>query len=334
MPGLLAQNPPKKTARGREQDRLIVYLTLGGNSTFTSSEYSDIVNQLSLTFYATPGSLTNALKTTVESLNNFLSERNMRSTGKGLYSVGALVICSLRAEQMYIVQAGDVHVIHFTSEYRHIYDIQLSGKGLGLGQNTRMYFSRVDLNHMDRLLFSTDMPQSWEKSFTETRGSTSLEITRRRLLAITEDNVNGLLIQAADGAGDMLILNPIRDGQMESPDQVVPGIVKVPELQPESMPALEGLFVKKEIQPAAQPEISEVNSVNSPVESAAVVPVLREDKRVDSAAPDNEQQSDANFSSNREKRSAPQFTLPKIEFDFRERSRAAASFLLKALRYA
>src|ERR1035437_5001573 len=55
MPGLLAQNPPPKPARGRNQDRLLVYLTLTGNASFSTAEYRGIVNQVAETFYNTPG---------------------------------------------------------------------------------------------------------------------------------------------------------------------------------------------------------------------------------------------------------------------------------------
>lgn len=34
MPGLAALTPPRKPARGRERDRLVVYLALGGNTPF------------------------------------------------------------------------------------------------------------------------------------------------------------------------------------------------------------------------------------------------------------------------------------------------------------
>jgi hypothetical protein len=49
LPGLLAQNPPKKAARGRDQDRLMVYLTLAGNVTYSASEYTQIVGQVAET---------------------------------------------------------------------------------------------------------------------------------------------------------------------------------------------------------------------------------------------------------------------------------------------
>ena len=34
VPGLMAVTPPRRTAHGREADRLLVYLTLSGNTSF------------------------------------------------------------------------------------------------------------------------------------------------------------------------------------------------------------------------------------------------------------------------------------------------------------
>src|SRR5512141_2523995 len=38
LPGLLATVPPRKTARGRDQDRLVVYLMATGNAALTTGE--------------------------------------------------------------------------------------------------------------------------------------------------------------------------------------------------------------------------------------------------------------------------------------------------------
>ncbi|HSJ89289.1 MAG TPA: hypothetical protein VK909_18910, partial [Anaerolineales bacterium] len=38
LPGLLAVTPPRRTARGRETDSLLAYLTLAGNATLSAAE--------------------------------------------------------------------------------------------------------------------------------------------------------------------------------------------------------------------------------------------------------------------------------------------------------
>ncbi len=203
MPGLLALNPPRKTARGREQDRLLVYLTLAGSVAYSPAEYGEITAQIADNFYKTTGSMTLGLKTAVEWLNTYLIEHNM----KGQYSVGALVLAALRGNSLYIVQCGPTHAYWLTGgETRHFNDAALAGKGLGLSQTAQMYFSQASLNANDRMLFCAALPPNWDKSLSEERGHASLEITRRRLLAITDTNVSAVLFQAVEGNGVMNVL--------------------------------------------------------------------------------------------------------------------------------
>lgn len=209
LPGLLALNPPKRPARGREQDRLIVYLTLVGNIPYSSGEYNQIVAQVAETFYNTAGSLTFALKSAVESLNTFLVERNMFTTGKGQYSIGALVLAALRGELLYTVQCGPTHVFTMARDLHHYHDSYMAGKGLGLSQTTRMYFSQTRLTPGDQVLFCAALPPNWEKAISEERHSSSLEAIRRRLMAVNDGNISALLIQVSEGNGETNIVQPV-----------------------------------------------------------------------------------------------------------------------------
>ncbi len=217
LPGLLALSPPRKTARGREQDRLLVYLTLAGNVMYSSAEYSEVTAQVSERFYSTPGSLTFALKTAVEALNTYLVERNMKTSANKQYSIGALVLAALRNDMFYFVQSGPTHAYLLTNgETRHFYDATLAGKGLGLSQTARMHFSQATLSPGDRMLFCAALPPNWDKSLSEERNASSLEFMRRRLLAITDTNVSAVLFQTAEGSGTINILRSPKDASPES----------------------------------------------------------------------------------------------------------------------
>lgn len=215
LPGLLAQNPPKKTARGREHDRLVVYLTLAGNVAYSTSDYTQITGQVAETFYATPGSLTFALKAAVEALNTYLVDRNMKTTSKGQYSIGALVLCALRENSIFMVQSGPTHIYHLSSEPRHLYDAQLAGKGLGLSQTARMYFAQATLQAGDRLVLCAALPPNWDKSLSVEHGIPTLEATRRRLLAITDSNLSAVLMQAVEGNGEINFLRSAKNPATE-----------------------------------------------------------------------------------------------------------------------
>lgn len=209
LPGLVVLAPPRRTARGRDQDRLIIYLTLAGNVMYSSSEYKQIISQISDTFYNTSGSLTYALKTATEALNTFLTERNMASTGKGQYSLGALVLASMRGSLLYIVQCGPTHAFTLGSKPSHLHDSLLSGKGLGLSQKTHMYFAQAEIIPGDRLLLCAALPPNWEKVIDEDSGTASLDITRRKLMAANDGNISAVLIQISEGKGQMNIIKPV-----------------------------------------------------------------------------------------------------------------------------
>jgi len=229
LPGLLVQNPPKKLARGRDQDRLLIYLTLAGNVSTSPSEYEAVVNQVAQVFYATPGSLTSAMKTAVEWLNAHLVEQNMKSTGKGLYNAGALLLCTLRGNLFYIVQAGPTHVYHLANEPRHIYDPQLAGKGLGLSQTARMYFSQITLSPRDRLLFCAALPPKWENSINEVLEKADVEEARSQLLAMTDTNVSALIVKVSSGSGAMKTLRGVGNTPLKPGEQIVPSHYSAPD---------------------------------------------------------------------------------------------------------
>ena len=110
LPGLLAVTPPRKPARGREHDRLVVYLVLTGNATLSTAEYLQLTSQTASKFFETPGALTTAMRTAVDALNHALLERNLNSTGRGQYAIGWLVLAVLRGAQCTMLQSGPTHI--------------------------------------------------------------------------------------------------------------------------------------------------------------------------------------------------------------------------------
>jgi hypothetical protein len=237
MPGLLALNPPRKTARGREQDRLLVYLTLAGSVAYSPAGYGEITAQIAESFYNTSGSMTFGLKTAVETFNASLVDRN----AKGQYTVGALVLAALRGNSLYIVQCGPTHVYWLMKgETRHFNDAVLAGKGLGLSEKAQMYFSQASLNANDRMLFCAALPPNWDKSLSEERGNASLEATRRRLLAITDTNVSAVLFQAVEGSGVMNVLRASSSQSSVSKQSPVisdqPSVTNTPPLEENPLP--------------------------------------------------------------------------------------------------
>jgi hypothetical protein len=206
LPGLLAVTPPKHSARGRVDDHLLIYLTISGNTPISSTEYNQIMTQMTQRFYKTSGSLTSAVRASAESLNQFLLNRNLGTTGKGQYIVGRLILGVLRGAQFVFAQCGPTHVFHLTGgETRQIHDAQIAGHGLGIGQTTPLYFAQADLHPGDLLVLCPDLPAGWDNSLLNER-NISPESLRRKLLGITGDDLNAVLMQTQAGNGSLNIL--------------------------------------------------------------------------------------------------------------------------------
>jgi len=218
MPGLLALNPPRNAARGRDQDGLVVYLLLTGNSVFTTREYMQVAEGATKVFFATPGSLTNALRVACESINKSLLDRNMETSSRGQYALGWLSIAAIRETQMTFLLSGPVHAYHFgMHETRHIFEPNVSGKGLGMNRALNIYYAQATLQLGDRLLFCGKVPNAWETPLNDSNPS-SLAAMRRRLTSITSDDLNAVLMQTSKGSGSINLLSgnaEIKDEKVE-----------------------------------------------------------------------------------------------------------------------
>ena len=200
--------PPRKTARGREQDRLVVYLVLTGNATLSTAEYLQLTSQAASRFFETPGALTTAMRTAAEALNRALLDRNLGSTARGQYAVGWLVLAVVRGAQCTALQSGPTHIFKLDSEaVTHTFDPALSGKGLGLSQATTIYLTQTELHPGDRLVFSGKPPAEWAGALRQVEHD-SREATRRRLLSLSRDDINAVLIEAVEGVGNLTVLRP------------------------------------------------------------------------------------------------------------------------------
>lgn len=206
LPGLLTLVPPRRTARGRENDRLVIYLSFSGNDPFSASEYNQTAAQMGRQFYQSAGSVTSAIRSVAETLNQLLVDRNLRTTGKGQYIIGRMILGVLHGSQFVFAQCGPTHVFHLNGkDAHHIHDAQISGRGLGIGQATPLYLSQLELNSGDQLVLCSDLPSGWEPALLG-KSLVTTDTLRRELLTITIEDINAVLVQVQPGKGNLNIL--------------------------------------------------------------------------------------------------------------------------------
>lgn len=215
MPGVLAWMPPKTAARGREQDRLIVYLALTGNATLTVNEYRAFAEDVANVFYQTPRAVTSALRTAADWLNKTLLERNMASSSRGQYTLAWLALAVIRENQCIFSLSGPMHAYAFSaSGSRHFFEPSISGKGLGSGQTINLHYAQTDLAANDQLLFCARVPNAWQTPLTDAQPS-SFDAMRRRLTALTSEDLNAVLVHAVNGSGSIHLIKGLQSPKVE-----------------------------------------------------------------------------------------------------------------------
>src|SRR5574341_482654 len=147
LPGLMAVTPPRKHARGREHDSLILYLMLSGNTTFSTGELKQWMDNAAKLFYQSPGPLTSAMRKAAGSINTMLLESNLSTAGRGQHVLGLVVLTVIRENQCTLLLSGPTHAVWVSEgQSRHIREPALSGKGLGSSQNLSAYLSQIELH--------------------------------------------------------------------------------------------------------------------------------------------------------------------------------------------
>ena len=203
---MYAVTPPRRAAHGRETESLIIYLSMSGNAPLSPEAHAQLLQQLAHKYYNTSGSLTSALRSVAEGLNQYLLDRNLRNTSAGRQGIGQLILVALRADSLYIAQCGNVHVFLLTpKETQDLYDPQASGRGLGLSKTTAMRFLQTKMDPDDYLILATQPTPDWVNNPLKYPRSQGIEALRRQLVGEGNQDFNAVIIQAQAGTGKLKV---------------------------------------------------------------------------------------------------------------------------------
>jgi hypothetical protein len=204
LPGLMAAVPPARAARGRDQDRLVVYLVPAEKGTLSGGDCVQAASRAAVRYYATQGTITAALRNAAESVNKHLYDRNHANPGQGTLAVGVLALVAVRESRLTLLLSGPMHVYHLGSGGAHEIFDSLSGRGLGLGLKTPHHFSQMSLLSGDRLLLGSNIPSVWQPALRDATPA-SLDVTRRRFMAASSEDLNAVLVQVTEGEGMLTV---------------------------------------------------------------------------------------------------------------------------------
>jgi hypothetical protein len=238
--GLYMVTPPRKTARGRDRDRLILYFSLTGNAPLTEVQQEQLLARLAQTYYKSPGSITSAQRKVSDTLNQYLLERNLRSSSSGRQGIGIFQIVVLRDDTLTLGHCGPTHAFLIKpEETQHLYDPQTAGRGLGLTRAVSMRFFQFRLQNNDLIILSPQPPGTWTNTALQNAHKQGIESLRRRLISQAGNELNAILIQALRGTGKLRLMRPKPPSPMVQPasDSGLPATPPAP--TPEIEPPLE-----------------------------------------------------------------------------------------------
>ncbi len=206
--GLFFMEPPRRTARGREQDRLVLYLVFEGNASLPPDQRDKALSDLAKLYYKTPGSVTAGLRKTADELNAILLERN-RALGASRQGVAHLAQVVLREGRLTIAQSGPLHVYLISADGAASFNSpETSGPGLGISRNAALSFAQADLKSNDTLLLSATPAPEWSLGLLSSFHGQGPESLRRKLFQQTSMDLNAVALQARQGKGKFILLRP------------------------------------------------------------------------------------------------------------------------------
>jgi len=207
-PGFLVLLPPKKAARGRESDILILYFKLNGRSAITDTGLKTWLENKASSYHRNPGTVTAGMRAIFEDINEDLLERNSRFAKQNGQVSGNLEIMVLKKGTVYLAVSGEGtgHLIT-TSGYETASD-DSNIRGLGLSQTATVRFVQSSVSSGDFLILAHDSPQTWTReAFTGSQKLTN-EALYRHLFTAEVGSSQGVLIRFKEGSGKIIMLKP------------------------------------------------------------------------------------------------------------------------------
>jgi len=208
LPGFYAVSPPRRTARGRANDYLIILLSCTGGAPFPTNLQEQWFERMSQAYYQTPGSTTAAMRAAAQVLNQQLFDRALRGAGTR-QGLGLLTLAVMRSEQIFLAQCGPQHAFVIAPDrLDHFYDPENAGSGLGVARTVAIRFFQSLLHPNEYVLVTHQLPPGWDDASLQSAYGQGLENVRRRLLNAAGPEVSSILIQVQAGHGHMRLLKP------------------------------------------------------------------------------------------------------------------------------
>ncbi len=204
--GLFATKAPRRSARGRSSDRLILYLNMLGNAPLAPGKQRQVLSELADLYFATPGSITTAMRTVASRLNQILLERNKTLAVSSRQSMGTLGQIVVRENRLFIAQSGSIHIFLIKeNEALEFHDTDIAEGFLGQSRKTPIFYFQENINVHDSLIIASQPSLDWNSSSLRDLHGQGPESLRRRLIGRNLDDIHAVLAHATTGKGEIFL---------------------------------------------------------------------------------------------------------------------------------
>jgi hypothetical protein len=271
IPSVHTALPPRRSARGRKSDRLVLFLLFEGEHVFSRERVQHLMETMEKEYYKTTGSVTSAIRVLVEDLNELILSYNLRQASSGQQTIAHLTIAVARGEHLYLSQSGSSHAFFLTpGKIDHIHDPQTAGRGLGVSRSPAVKFFQMEMTDGMLLLVTSKVPKGWKASTLEDAFGLPLRNLHRRFLDEAEESFRGLMLETTIGQGELKFIRSSKQlGEITPPRPSSPKRRRPP--RPKPQPEVESrAWTPVEI--PEEPPKGERQATRPPVKRTAMEP--------------------------------------------------------------
>jgi hypothetical protein len=284
-PGFFAATAPRRAARGRQDDGIIIHLDMRGDNSMPAPLLREWLVKLADVFFKTPGSVTSAMRAVIDLISIALVEQNLKLISDRDRQNAYLNLAVIHHNTLFIAQSGQTHAYWVgESEMAHFFDPGTTERGLGLTRTPTVRFYQHDIANGDCFISTPTPSTSWDEEHLVKGGNTGFDQLWRRLHHNLPVNMLGGLAVVSSGNGQVVFVPGSESHALpkedlpapKEPDQVVVAEQALP-LVTEPLPQEPGVIPPQEVQPVPE-EKSTREALEEEISEELTIPEIPEEE--------------------------------------------------------
>ena len=121
IPGSIVESAAKLTHRHRQSDLFAIHIVTNGLPDYSTMDLQALAKKASGIFFHTQGSVTRAIQSVVDDINDDFYSLNSEIGSEGAQVLGSVNICVLHNDHVFLGQVGDAVVYHIGEDVYEVF---------------------------------------------------------------------------------------------------------------------------------------------------------------------------------------------------------------------